>query len=335
MKASGRWIALALLLASFVAGGQTLIKFTSFPTASLTGGEYVYVVQGSGCAANTVPCTDYKTTTQAIANLGGGGGGGGVSSVNINASGILSFTGGPIISSGVFNPVWSGSAGGIPCFTSASNVSSTATLALSSVLLGGGAGNCPTSVSGTSTQTLHGNGTFGQVNLSTDVTNITSPGNGGTGISNTGTISIGANNVSISGGNVSFVTGSAGTVATIPAGTPSLGFMGLGPFTTGAILTSNYPFALADNGTRAVFNCSTVCTATIPGNATVSFNPNTFLVMIQNLCGSGNNLTVHSVDTMNWLDTGATGDRTIQPCGYAWVFEEGLTTKDITGKNIS
>ncbi|MEH2468844.1 hypothetical protein V1281_001900 [Nitrobacteraceae bacterium AZCC 2161] len=109
----------------------------------------------------------------------------------------------PLLSGASTTPQWgaftlpaSVTSGGIPCFTSTSAEASSVLMTANAIMLGGGAGACPTPVAslGTTTTVLHGNAagapTFGAVSLSADVTgtlpganyaaaNLASSSNGG------------------------------------------------------------------------------------------------------------------------------------------------------------
>lgn len=90
----------------------------------------------------------------------------------------------------------SGTSGGIPYFSSATTMASSAALTANRLVLGGGAGAAPTVVGslGTTTTVLHGNAagapTFGAVSLTTDVSGTLPVSSGGLGIAsgNTGGI---------------------------------------------------------------------------------------------------------------------------------------------------
>ena len=82
-----------------------------------------------------------------------------------------------------------GTSGGIPAYTGAATIASSAALAANQVVLGGGAGTVPATLGslGTTVQVLHGNAggapTFAAVSLTADVSGILPAANGGTGSS--------------------------------------------------------------------------------------------------------------------------------------------------------
>jgi hypothetical protein len=102
-------------------------------------------------------------------------GGGTVTSVGLAAPSIFTVTNSPVTTSGTLTLTANGNSGGIPYFSSATTLASTAALTANQILLGGGAGGTPTTVAnlGTTTTVLHGNAsgapTFGAVALGTDV----------------------------------------------------------------------------------------------------------------------------------------------------------------------
>lgn len=73
----------------------------------------------------------------------GGGGLGTVTSINGAGTGIFSFSGGPVTTSGTITLTQTGTSGGIPYFSNASTLSSSAVLPLGRLVLGGGAGAAP------------------------------------------------------------------------------------------------------------------------------------------------------------------------------------------------
>lgn len=107
--------------------------------------------------------------------------------LSVPATSILSVTGSPITTSGTLALATTGTSGGIPYFSSTSQLASSALLTANALVLGGGAGSSPTSLGslGTTTTVLHGNAagapTFGAVSLTADVSGTLPVANGGTG----------------------------------------------------------------------------------------------------------------------------------------------------------
>lgn len=107
--------------------------------------------------------------------------------LSVPALSIFGVTGSPVTTSGTLGLTTTGTSGGIPYFSSASVLSSSAALAANQLVLGGGAGVTPATLGslGTTTQVLHGNAagapTWGAVSLTADVTGTLPVSNGGTG----------------------------------------------------------------------------------------------------------------------------------------------------------
>lgn len=126
----------------------------------------------TSCSAATSAVT-YNTATNAF---GCNTISGGVTSIDAAGTGIFSFTGGPVTTSGTLTLAQTGTSGGIPYFSSGTALASSGALTLSRLVLGGGAGAAPTVLGslGTTTTLLHGNAagapTFGAVALATEVT---------------------------------------------------------------------------------------------------------------------------------------------------------------------
>jgi hypothetical protein len=78
---------------------------------------------------------------------------------SVPAASLFSVSGNPITSSGTIALATSGTSGGIPYFSSATQMNSSAALAANQIVLGGGAGTAPATLGslGTTTTVLHGN----------------------------------------------------------------------------------------------------------------------------------------------------------------------------------
>lgn len=115
---------------------------------------------------------------------------GGITSVGLSvpATSIFGVTGSPVTSSGTLGLTTTGTQGGIPYFSSTSQLTSSAALTNHAIVLGGGTGLAPSVVAslGNNTTFLQGNNagppTFQQVDLTAAVTGILPIANGGTGV---------------------------------------------------------------------------------------------------------------------------------------------------------
>lgn len=107
--------------------------------------------------------------------------------LSVPATSIFGVSGSPVTSSGTLGLTTTGTSGGVPYFSSSSQVASSAALTVNALILGGGAGSAPSALGslGTTTTVLHGNAsgapTFGAVSLTTDVSGTLPIASGGTG----------------------------------------------------------------------------------------------------------------------------------------------------------
>ena len=200
--------------------GNTLTK------ATLTAGTGITITNGGG----------------SISIAASGGGSGTVTSVG--------WTGG-IVSVGTptTTPAFTiaGTSGGIPYFSSGTTWASSGALTANAIVLGGGAGVAPTVLGslGTTSTVLHGNASgapsFGAVSLTTDVSGILPPANGGTGIANNAAATV------TSSGNFAYTRTLTGTTnVTFP--------------TSGTLLSTAAVITPAQGGTGVANNASSTLT---------------------------------------------------------------------------
>ena len=186
---------------------------------------------------------------------GGGGGGGTVTSVgfSVPALSIFGVTGSPVTNAGTLGLTVTGTSGGLPYFSSTSALSSSALLAANALMVGGGAGAAPATITtGANVLAALGNalnGASGLVGYSGALGTITS-GNllNGTGYlpSNlaTGTLASGVTvpvaNLASSSTTVNGTACTLGSTCTITTGTGTVTSIG-GSFTGGLISISGSP----------------------------------------------------------------------------------------------
>lgn len=169
---------LALLIAlslglSLPALAQTETSLNNFGSAPV----YLITSPSNG------QCLTYQSSTQKWINgsCSGGGGSGTVTSVALSIPSLFTISGSPVTTTGTLTATPAGTSGGIPYFSSATVLASSAALTANALVLGGGAGGTPTVAAslGTTSQVLHGNAagapTFGAI-ASGDLTSaLTTP----------------------------------------------------------------------------------------------------------------------------------------------------------------
>jgi hypothetical protein len=131
--ASGGLVALPSSVINFSNAAQTIVaRQLSADPATCTVGEQYY-----NTTSNVLKvCTAANTWTTP--------GGGSVSSVGLaTANNIFTIIGSPVTSSGTLTLTPSGTSGGIPYFSGASAMASSAVLGLNGIMVGGGAGAAP------------------------------------------------------------------------------------------------------------------------------------------------------------------------------------------------
>ncbi len=220
---------------------------------------------------------------------GASGGGGTVTEIGVSvpATSIFGVTGTPVTTSGTIGITTTGTSGGIPYFSSTSQLASSAALTANRIVLGGGAGVAPSVLGslGTTTTVLHGNAagapTFGAVSLTADVSGTLPVANGGLGIASgtsggilgftaSGTIvssgALTANALLLGGGAgaTPSALGSLGTTVQVlhgnAAGAPTFGAVSLTADVSGIL-----PVANGGSGTSTAFTLGSVIFATTSG----------------------------------------------------------------------
>lgn len=166
-----------------VFNGATAGATTVIATAS--GPSYIFALPSGTGNSGQILSTDGTGKTSWVA----AGGTGSVTSVSLaDSGGIFSNTGSPVTTSGTLTENVTGTSGGIPYFSSSSQLQSSGILTSHGVIYGGGAASSPVvTAAGTNNQVLVANSsgvpTFGSVQLASSaaVTGVLTVPNGGTG----------------------------------------------------------------------------------------------------------------------------------------------------------
>lgn len=167
-------------LSSGTSGGVPAYTASGTITSSAALTQYALVIGGGAGAVPSVVASTGTATTVLHGNASAAPTWGAVS-LTADVSGTL-----PVTSGGL--GIATGTSGGVPYFSAATTIASSAALTQNRIVLGGGAGAAPTVAGslGTTTTVLHGNAsgapTFGAVVLTTDVSGTLPVTSGGTGL---------------------------------------------------------------------------------------------------------------------------------------------------------
>ncbi len=204
MSTASAWLHLPAGLAT---AGFAPLKFTSgtllsTPEAGAVefDGTHFYITIGS--TRTQIPTSAGSGTVTSVA-------------LSVPATSIFGVSGSPVTTSGTLGLTTTGTSGGIPYFSSTSQIASSALLTNHAIVLGGGAAAAPTVLGslGTTTTVLHGNASgdpsFGAVSLTADVSGTLPIANGGT---NNGSLSVTGGTVYYGDGSkiVGLANGSSG-----------------------------------------------------------------------------------------------------------------------------
>lgn len=207
------------------------------------------------------------SNTGVLSGTGGGcGGSGGVTSVGQSfTGGLISVSGSPITTSGTLALTVAGTSGGIPYFSSSSAWASSAALAANSLVIGGGAGVAPSTVT-------TGSGVLTALGIAHDTSGgICTVGGGGCTGSGALTVTDGTNTVT----STTTITTGAGLVVGGSAGSATLNNTQLINPQTG----TTYTLLNTDVGVLVTMNNGSAIALTVPQAGTTGFeNGKSFLL---------------------------------------------------------
>jgi len=226
--------------------------------------------------------------------------------------GIVSVSGSPITSSGTLALTVAGTSGGIVYFSASSTWASTGVLASNALMVGGGAGAAPSTVT-TATGALTFLGTPTSANLAALVTDETGSG-----------ALVFATSPSLT--TPVLGTPTSGTLSNCTVdGTDSVGFRNIPQNAQ----TGSYTLVLADSG-KHIYHASGAgaATYTIPAATSVAYPIGTAITFI-NLSATSISIAI-TTDTMYLSSAGTTGTRTLAQYGSATAIKvSGLSSSGI------
>ena len=256
-------------------------------------------------STGTIACTPASATLFGCVPASGGGttnflradftwgappGVGTVTSVGLSvpASSLFGVTGSPVTGSGTLGVTTTGTSGGIPYFSSGTQLNSSGALGAHSAVIGGGAGAAPTAIAGCT------GGVLAWSTSSADPTCTATPTLGASGT--IGSVSLG--NATSGLVTLQTVTGALGTVAaSFPANTGTVAELNLAQTWTAAqtfgqvFSTSRQSsattesLAATDCGTEVIYTAATTVTVTIPQSIVPAANTNCYIGINQSGAG--------------------------------------------------
>ena len=343
-------------------GTLTNLSVTNTITGSISGNAAT-ATSATNLANGTVGAIPYQTGSSATAFLGAGTNGqvltlasgipswatpttGTVTSVaQTFTGGIISVGGSPITTSGTFALTVAGTSGGIPYFTSASAWASSAALAANALMIGGGAGLAPSTITtGTGVVTALG------VNTGSSGAFVVNGGALGTPSSGTVTNLTGTASINING-TVGATTATTGKFTTIDFSS-TLAVSGA-TGSSGQVLTSNgssaptwttptaYATVTDDTTTNAVryplFANQTTgnLTTEYVSSTKLNYNPSTGLLTATGFSGSGASLTSLAAGQLSGtIPSGVLGNSSLYIGTTSIALNRTSASQSLTGVNI-
>jgi len=244
--------------------------------------------------------------------------------------GLVSVSGSPITTSGTLALTVAGTSGGVPYFSGASTWASSAALAANALVVGGGAGVAPATVTtGTGIVTALG------VNVGTAGAPVVNGGALGTPSSGTVTNLTGTASINING-TVGATTASTGAFTTVTATgsvSDAIGTMRQIPQNS---QSTAYTAVLADAGKHLLHPSAdtTARTFTIPANSSVAYATGTAITFV-NQASAGVMTIAITTDTMRLAGAGTTGSRTLAANGIATALKITSTEWIISGTGLT
>ena len=343
-------------------GTLTNLSVTNTITGSISGNAAT-ATSATNLANGTVGAIPYQTGSSATAFLGAGTNGqvltlasgipswatpttGTVTSVaQTFTGGIISVGGSPITTSGTLALTVAGTSGGIPYFTSASAWASSAALAANALMIGGGAGLAPSTITtGTGVVTALG------VNTGSSGAFVVNGGALGTPSSGTVTNLTGTASINIDG-TVGATTPTTGKFTTIDFSS-TLAVSGA-TGSSGQVLTSNgssaptwttptaYATVTDDTTTNAVryplFANQTTgnLTTEYVSSTKLNYNPSTGLLTATGFSGSGASLTSLPAGQLSGtIPSGVLGNSSLYIGTTSIALNRSSSSQSLTGVNI-